>query len=74
MTVNRVPYGAFTHTRGIGASYAYIDGRIPVRIAYILRLNRTCRNPRLPKLEADVAIVQRFQNDGTLPVMPWFMR
>lgn len=72
--VNKIPYGAYTHTRGLGTSYAYIDGRTPVRIAHILHLCRVRRDPRLPRLEASVAIVQRFQNDGTLPIMPWSMR
>ncbi|PCH36567.1 hypothetical protein WOLCODRAFT_20614 [Wolfiporia cocos MD-104 SS10] len=69
--VDGLRYGVSTSHRGIGCSYAYIDGRTPVRIDYLLRVEHFCRDPTLPPLRLDCAVVRRFVSDPSIPAMPW---
>ena len=68
--VNGTRFGACTSHRGQGTSFAYIDGRVAVRIQYLFRVKHDRRNRTLPSLSTSFAIVERFRNDGLLH-MPW---
>lgn len=72
--VHGLRYGSFHTHRGKGSSYAYIDGRQPVRINYILYVEHIRRDHMLPQLEHACAIVQRFVRDDSIPEMPWELR
>ncbi|KIK78761.1 hypothetical protein PAXRUDRAFT_16700 [Paxillus rubicundulus Ve08.2h10] len=53
------------------AQYAYIEGRQPVRINSLYQAMHS--HQREPALVADLALVQRFVKDDTLPEFPWEM-
>lgn len=67
VTVKNIKYGASTDPRGRSLRYAFIDGRVPVRIEHILHLELD-----RPRLRSDVLIVRRFVPVlGEEPIMPW---
>ena len=68
--VNGTQFGACTSYRGKGTSFAYIDGRVAVRIQYILSVKHDRRDPTLAVLSTAFAIVERFTSAG-IPPMPW---
>ncbi|KAJ7664264.1 hypothetical protein B0H17DRAFT_952168 [Mycena rosella] len=70
--VNKRRYGAATQHRGKSAQYAYIDNRVPVRIAYIFRVHVKLGNET--KLTAACAVVRRFQHNSIITNFPWDLR
>lgn len=64
---NGVRYGAYQHTSGKGYSYAYIDGRYPVRIERILHIEF----PGVHELHCICALVRPFQAPEVEPHFPW---
>ena len=68
--VNGTKFGACTSHQGKGNSFAFIDGRIAVRIRYLLSVKHDRRDTSLPSLSTTFAIVEHFNNDG-IPQMPW---
>lgn len=69
--IRRQRYGTANSHRGRLAQHAYIDGRNPVVIQYILRATQQRENA--PPLVANFAVVQRFQSGPDIPVFPWEM-
>jgi hypothetical protein len=67
--VETLRYGAATHPRGQSARYAYIYGRIPVEIQWILKTEIDYEQRET--LSRTVAIVRRFVSDDNVPVFPW---
>ncbi|KAF8606147.1 hypothetical protein BDV93DRAFT_437595 [Ceratobasidium sp. AG-I] len=59
-------YGASLHSRGQRASLAYVEGRRPVQIDYILTL-------AIPDCErsANILLVRRFLSPEKIPTLPW---
>jgi len=66
--------GAFTTHCGLGTSFVYIDGRIPVQISYILEVWHPRQFSDLPDLVTCFAVVEWFISDLNLPIMPWDTR
>lgn len=64
-------YGSATAHRGKSARYAYINGRHPVEIQYLLRVYHDRRVADAAPLIADIAIVRRFISDDNIPEFPW---
>lgn len=71
VTFKGLTYGSEYKYGGRAHRHAYIDGRQPVRIAVILHITHTRRDPSLPKLEHTCAIVRKFVRDPDTPAMPW---
>lgn len=65
-------YGNSTSARGIKYRYAYIDGRQPVDIIHLLRVQHTTNDGT--ELEAELAIVRPFIHSVHAPDMPWATR
>ncbi|KAI0314173.1 hypothetical protein OF83DRAFT_469510 [Amylostereum chailletii] len=72
--VGGLRFGACTAHRGRGTSYAYMDGRVPVQIQYIIRVTHPRQDTAAPDLQASFAVVRRFVQDPSLPHMPWSRR
>lgn len=72
--VRGLRYGATHRQRGQKFRFAYIEGRNPVRIAWIYHIKHRRRDPTLPPLEHTCALIQRFQRDDRIPSMPWDIR
>lgn len=70
ITINGTRFGACTAHRGMGASYAFMDGQQAVRILHIFHARHDRRDTSLPSLETTFAIITRFKREG-LPAMPW---
>lgn len=60
-------YGSYHHTSGKGYCYGYIDGRQPVRVERILRVDI----PGDPNLRTILALVRLFQPPRVEPEFPW---
>lgn len=73
-TVANVRYGSANTQRGKGYSYGYIHGRTPVKIEYILSIKHPRRDPELPPLEHQCAIVRPFLPSPRGNAMPWAHR
>ncbi|KAG0705931.1 hypothetical protein DFH29DRAFT_799305, partial [Suillus ampliporus] len=67
--VETLRYGAATQPRGQSACYAYIYGRFPVEIQWILKIEIDYEQQE--KLSWTVAIVRRFVSDDNVPVFLW---
>lgn len=65
-------YGNSTAARGIKYRYAYIDGRQPVDIIHLFRVQHTTNDGT--ELEAELAIVRPFIHSIHAPDMPWATR
>ncbi|KAH9932536.1 uncharacterized protein B0H18DRAFT_903868, partial [Fomitopsis serialis] len=72
--VDGLRYGAYDTHRGRNSCYAYIDGRVPVRITHIFHVRHSRRDRSLAALECTCAVVQRFVYDEDIPDMPWATR
>ncbi|KAI0733353.1 hypothetical protein C8Q72DRAFT_636139 [Fomitopsis betulina] len=64
-------YGAATSAHGSKSQFAYINGRQPVKIEYILQISHLRNDPRLPPLQTTCAVVRPFLADADVPQMPW---
>jgi hypothetical protein len=64
-------YGSAIAHRGKSARYAYINGRQPVEIQYLLQVSHDRRVADTAPLIADLAIVRRFISDDNIPEFPW---
>ena len=71
--VNGTRFGACTSSRGKGTSFAFIDGRVAVRISYLLLVKHEQCDSTKPPLSTTLAIVKRFKDDN-VPEMPWFSK
>jgi hypothetical protein len=60
-------YGAYQHSSGKGYSYAYIDGRNPVRIERVLHIEF----PGVANMRAICALIRPFQLPEIEPHFPW---
>ncbi|KAF8576758.1 hypothetical protein K439DRAFT_1655194 [Ramaria rubella] len=69
--VSNQRYGAGNYTRGKGSCFAYIDGRSPVRIEYILKITHERRDDTLPPLTTQCAIIRHFYRDSKIPDLDW---
>lgn len=68
--INGTRFGACTSHRGKGTSFAFIDGRVAVRIQYLLFVKHDRRDPTKAPLSTTFAVVERFK-DHNVPEMPW---
>ena len=64
-------FGCYTSLRGRGLSFAYIDGRTPVRIEYILHVVHPREHLSYPSISATLILVRRLVWDESIPKMPW---
>ncbi|KAJ6530158.1 hypothetical protein B0H19DRAFT_1273823 [Mycena capillaripes] len=67
--VKKRRYGAGEEHRGQTAKYAYIDGRIPVRIDHLFRVQHKLGEEK--HLSASFAILRRFQACTQIVDFPW---
>lgn len=74
ITVNGLRYGVTNKHRGHGYRHAYIYGRQPVQIYFILSYTHERQDPTLPALEDTFALVKRFILPDDMPVVPWHLR
>ncbi|KAK0439175.1 hypothetical protein EV421DRAFT_1713692 [Armillaria borealis] len=70
--VEKRRYGAATTARGQSAQYAYIHGRVPVRIDYLFQAVQSFGDV---DYIANLAVVRRFQTDEftTALQLPWYI-
>jgi hypothetical protein len=64
-------YGSANSHHGRSAQYAYVNGRVPVKIEYILEAKQTFNGVTLT---ASFAVVRCFQRGHDMPDFPWAMR
>ncbi|KAJ7016747.1 hypothetical protein C8F04DRAFT_1340615 [Mycena alexandri] len=67
--VRKLRFGAAEDHRGQSAKYAYIDGRVPVQIDYLFRVQHEISEDR--KISAAFSIVRRFQPCTVITDWPW---
>ncbi|KAJ7044316.1 hypothetical protein C8F04DRAFT_881243, partial [Mycena alexandri] len=67
--VRKSRFGAGEEHRGQSAKYAYIDGRIPVQIGHLFRVQHEISEDR--KISAAFAFVKRFQPCTVITDWPW---
>ena len=64
-------YGSANAHHGRSAQYAYVNGRIPVKIEYILGVKQTFNDITFT---ASFSVVRCFQRGDDMPDFPWAMR
>jgi hypothetical protein len=69
--VETLHYGATTQPRGQSAHYAYINGRIPVEISWIFKVD--IEYEQQDQLSKTIAIIRRFITNDEVPQFPWDM-
>lgn len=67
-----VCYGVTLNHRGKSWRYAYIEGRVPVRIIFLFHVKQERNNA--PPLEHTLAVVQRFKECEDDLNLPWERR
>ena len=63
-------YGSANALHGRNAQYAYVNGRVPVKIEYIFQ----AKQPLHGTLLANLAVVRCFQRAHNIPEFPWAIR
>ncbi|KAI0685058.1 hypothetical protein BC835DRAFT_1291206 [Cytidiella melzeri] len=74
VTVDGLRYRAATKQRGHPHQLAYINGREPVQIEWILAILHVRNDSTLPAAEHTCAVVRRFVHHANTPEMPWDLR
>ncbi|OSD04070.1 hypothetical protein PYCCODRAFT_1444205 [Trametes coccinea BRFM310] len=74
LTVSGQRYGTATSHHGKAHSYTYINGRQPVKIVHIFKVEHSFEDERVPALIANLAVVQPFLSSTAGEYLPWAAR
>ncbi|KAI9063735.1 hypothetical protein FKP32DRAFT_1571273 [Trametes sanguinea] len=74
LTVGGQRYGTADSHHGQAHCYAYINGRQPVKIVHILKVEHSFEDECVPALVANLAVVQPFISSTAGDYLPWAAR